>query len=416
MQKNTHPRISVLETLKGFLSEGYDFISEKSREVDADVFETLLFSKKIIFMRGKEAAKLFYDNEKFTRQGASPKLIQKTLFGEGGVQGLDGEAHKHRKAMFMGFMNPGAIGSLAELFKNELETATNDWGKKSQIEWFHEINMVIFKAVCNWAAVPIRKESVENKTQDFLNMIEGAGTLGLKHWKGRRSRVRAEKWIGKLVERIRNNSLVVPDNTVIKEISLHRDLEGNLLPVEVAAVEIINIIRPTLAVGRFLTFAATALHEFPEKRQLLIDEQIELIHFAQEVRRYYPFFPMVPAISKLDFEWKSIQFDKNTKVFLDLYGTNHHPEIWGDPENFRPERFINWDQNPYTLIPQGGGDFHKHHRCPGEMITLELLKTGVNFLLNKISYEVPPQDLSVKLNTFPSIPKSKFIMEKIRKK
>ncbi len=43
----------------------------------------------------------------------------------------------------------------------------------------------------------------------------------------------------------------------------HRDPYGNLLDPGVAAVELINILRPTVAVARYVAFAAVALHEFP---------------------------------------------------------------------------------------------------------------------------------------------------------
>lgn len=40
-------------------------------------------------MTGPEAVRLFYDPRRFVRRSATPKAIQKTLLGEGGVQGLD---------------------------------------------------------------------------------------------------------------------------------------------------------------------------------------------------------------------------------------------------------------------------------------------------------------------------------------
>ncbi|CAN7739580.1 hypothetical protein [Neorhizobium sp. LjRoot104] len=44
-----------------------------------------------------------------------PKAVQKTLLGEGGVQGLDGGPHRHRKHLFMSLMSPDQIGEISQL-------------------------------------------------------------------------------------------------------------------------------------------------------------------------------------------------------------------------------------------------------------------------------------------------------------
>jgi cytochrome P450 len=74
--------------------------------------------------------------------------------------------------------------------------------------------------------------------------------------------------------------------------------------------------------------------------------------FVQEVRRFYPFFPMVGGRSLEEFEGRGHRFEKGAWVLLDLCGTNHDARIWNNPERFQPERFLNWQGNPYTLIPQ----------------------------------------------------------------
>tara|TARA_R100001369_G_scaffold49810_2_gene76568 strand:+ start:243 stop:476 length:234 start_codon:yes stop_codon:yes gene_type:complete len=65
-------------------------------------------------MSGPEAARLFYDSSRFMRHGAMPKAIQKTLLGQGGVQGLDDEAHRHRKQPFMTPMTHECIEHLLQ--------------------------------------------------------------------------------------------------------------------------------------------------------------------------------------------------------------------------------------------------------------------------------------------------------------
>ncbi|WP_317622245.1 hypothetical protein [Pseudohongiella acticola] len=71
-------------------------------------------------MTGPEAARLFYDSSRFVRHGAMPKAIQKTLLGQGGVQGLDDDAHRHRKQLFMTLMTHERIEHL-------LQTSAGEW-------------------------------------------------------------------------------------------------------------------------------------------------------------------------------------------------------------------------------------------------------------------------------------------------
>jgi fatty-acid peroxygenase len=65
-------------------------------------------------MSGEEAAKVFYDNNYFKRKDVAPKRVQKTLTGQNGVQGLDGDAHRNRKQMFLSIMTPENMKTLKD--------------------------------------------------------------------------------------------------------------------------------------------------------------------------------------------------------------------------------------------------------------------------------------------------------------
>jgi fatty-acid peroxygenase len=185
----------------------------------------------------------------------------------------------------------------------------------------------------------------------------------------------------------------------------------------VAAVELLNVLRPTVAVAVYLTFVAHALHQYPWCRAKLLegDEHYEE-WFVQEVRRFYPFFPSVMARTRREFEWQGYQFPRGRRVVLDLYGTDHDPRTWDAPEEFRPDRFRDWDRNPFTFIPQGGGDHQQHHRCPGEWITIELMKLGARILSQELTYEVPGQDLTIDQARLPALPRSHFIIRQVARR
>ena len=65
-----------------------------------------------ICLSGEQAARLFYDERHFQRAQAMPRMLKKTLLGQGGVQGLDGEAHRHRKRMFLQLLDAAAVDEL----------------------------------------------------------------------------------------------------------------------------------------------------------------------------------------------------------------------------------------------------------------------------------------------------------------
>lgn len=110
-----------------------------------------------------------------------------------------------------------------------------------------------------------------------------------------------------------------------------------------------------------------------------------------------------------------LYFEKGTLTLLDLYGTNHDTNIWGNPEVFQPSRFENWDGSPFSFIPQGGGDYYLGHRCAGEWVTIEMMKVSLDFLVNQMTYDVPEQDLSYSKVSIPSLPKSKVIINNVQR-
>jgi fatty-acid peroxygenase len=390
-----------------FLSQPYEFISQRCDALGSDVFGTRLLLRKTICMRGAAAAALLSDGDKFMRHGAAPQRLQKTLLGKTGVQTLDGPAHEHRKQLFMSLMSSSAIAQLLELTAQEWRRAIQSWRSRSEIVLYDELHVLLTRAVCAWAGVPIRTGELERRVEQLTAMFDAAGAVGVRHWRSRRARAGAERWISRLIAEVRRDRLVAPSASALYRIAHHRDLDGELLPLRTAAVELLNVLRPTVAVSVFIVFVAHALHRYAHCRDLAAagDEQY-LTWFIQEVRRFYPFFPAVPARVRRDFEWRGWRFPANTRVLLDLYGTNHDPRSWERPERFEPARFAQWQSGMFDFIPQGPATHVHHHRCPGEWITIELMKQATHFLLHEMRYEVPPQNLEIDVTRLPALPRS----------
>ena len=59
---------------------------------------------------------------------------------------------------------------------------------------------------------------------------------------------------------------------------------------------------------------------------------------------------------------------------------NRHPDLWPDPEEFRPERFLEGQPDPYSWIPFGGGV----RRCIGAAFAQQEMKIVLREILARV--------------------------------
>ena len=409
------PRDPALDSTLALLSRGYTFIAEGCRRNRADAFETRLMLRGVVCTLGEDAARMFYEPGRFTRRGAMPETTLRLLQDRGSVQQLDGEAHDARKRLFLALMTPEARQRLLDIAADEWDRRLAEWPHRDRIVLLWEVEAILCAAVCRWAGVPLADADISRRTRQFAETIAGAGGFGPRTWRALWLRGRSESWLRGIVREARSGHLAPGDGTALYALAVRRDVDGGRLDVDSAAVELHNVIRPTVAVARFVMFAALALHQHPKRRIWLRDGGDQaLTLFAHEVRRFYPFFPAVGGRVRVPFEWHGRRFREGDWVLLDLYGTNHDPRIWEDPERFWPERFRDRRIGAFELVPQGAGEYQRGHRCPGEGVTIDLLKQAVARLAGTVDYEVPEQDLTVDLRRMPAQPASGFVIAKVR--
>lgn len=409
------PEIKIkLTDVSQRLDEGYLLLSELRKEADAPVVKARLLNKEVIAVYGKEAARAFYDPANFKRKGAMPKLVLKTLFGEGGVQTLDDEEHNQRKKVFMDLMTPKRMEDYHRIVDRTLTEKMEHL--QGELELFDVAKDVLFRSICEWSGIDLTKmnEREINQLAEYqISMISSAVTNPTTHIKGIENRKKSEKWAQSLIEDARINPVAGKENVALYAFANAKDTQGNLLPIDVAAVELLNIIRPTVALTVWIALMGHALFSRPDIYQRLHTEFDELQDsFIQEMRRYYPFFPMIPAFAKKDVTIDGYLIPEDSWVVLDLYGTNHDERSIETPEVFRISRYVGKEKHisydeEYEMIAQGGGKFEAMHRCAGEWITLHALRVFSDQLVNKYEFSVPEQDWTIPMNQFPTYPNSK---------
>ncbi|MFP3358433.1 cytochrome P450 [Planococcus sp. SIMBA_143] len=414
--KHPIPKAKELDNTLSLLGEGFDFLPGRRKELGSDIFETRLLGKKVVCMAGEEAAELFYNNDYFKRSGAAPLPLEQTLFGRGAVHGRDGEDHHQQKRMFLSMMTPERLEDAKRMMIQELDAKAEQWEQMDEVVLLDEIEEIFTRSMIHWAGLPMKESEVKQRTWELVTMVDSFGLTEGRYLEGMKARNAHEDWLKKIIKQIRKGEYNPPAYTAAYIVAHHRTPNGKLLDLETAAVDLNNAYRPMIATAYFIVFGVMAMHENPVTRgKLQADENNYSHNFAQEVRRYYPFAPVMAAISKKDFNWNGVHFKKDMRVILDLYGTNHHPDSWDNADEFIPERFSTWDGSPFSFVPQGGGDHHTGHRCAGEWMTVMYMQSIFKYFAENLKYSVPEQDLSYDMSRMPTMPKSRLILKDVQK-
>lgn len=128
-----------------------------------------------------------------------------------------------------------------------------------------------------------------------------------------------------------------------------------------------------------------------------------------EIHRFCTLVPFSVYHSTLaDTKFAGYKIPKDTCIFANMRDAHHDKEYWGDPENFRPERFIEKNGNKIikheAFMPFSTGK----RICLGESLAKDTFFLFFTYLLQRFRFQkVPGATLSIQPNakTFIVAPK-----------
>jgi fatty-acid peroxygenase len=382
---------------------GYPWAARLRR--GAAAVPTRLLGRRAVVVGGPEGVRRFYD-PRLRRRRAFPAAIQLLLFGPGTVHGLDDAEHHLRKALFLGVITPETVAALGERAEREWAARIDGWAGRDRVVVFDEAVQVLAASVLPWAGVPVSEQEMPLLARRLATVLDGFATPGPAYVRAVLARLRVGRWARRLIRRTRAGEIQPPSGTALQAAAQARDPKGKLLPERVAATTLLNVVRPTVAVAWFVAFAGKALHENPQWRdRIAAGDQPALEAFAQEVRRLYPFVPVLAARARAPQDVLGNRVPRGGLVVLDVHGTDHDPAHWPDPDRFDPDRFLRGSVEPDALVPQGGGDVATGHRCPGEGVTLTMIAIAARALAEH-AVRISDQDLGYDLSRIPTRPRS----------
>lgn len=104
---------------------------------------------------------------------------------------------------------------------------------------------------------------------------------------------------------------------------------------------------------------------------------------CQEILRMYPVIPILfPRIAKSSVKIGGYECDAGTTFMVSIPLVHYREDLYPNPQEFQPERFLHHQYSPAEYIPFGGGN----RRCLGYALALLEIKIVLATVLNKYKF------------------------------
>ncbi|CAL2244974.1 unnamed protein product [Prunus armeniaca] len=111
---------------------------------------------------------------------------------------------------------------------------------------------------------------------------------------------------------------------------------------------------------------------------------------AKETMRLHPVAPMlVPRLAREDCQVAGYDIPKGTRILVSVWAIGRDPQLWDNPEEFCPDRFLGKDIDvkgqDFELLPFGSG----RRMCPGYSLGIKVIQASLANLLHGFTWRLP---------------------------
>jgi cytochrome P450 len=352
--------------------------------------------------------------------------ILRTLVGQDSVLLLDGQEHlRHRKLLM-----PSFHGERMRFYGDTMAEITRDvmarWPEGEQItlhDHTQEITLqVILRTVFGADAGP-EEQKLGDQIKHMLSAAENRLAIMPMVFLADRKHLENKapfKWllarrnavdvtIFEQIARRRSDPTLAQRKDVLSMLLGARDDEGQGM----TDVELRDELMTALAAGhettatglawaleRLLSNPATydrlrdevrACGDAPEPEQLATLPYLDAT--VKEVLRLRPVVPVVGRVLKKDTRLGGYDVPAGTAVGACIYLAHRNPNVYPEPDQFKPERWLGVTPDPTTWLPFGGGI----RRCVGAAFALYEMKIVLGTMLATRDFELAqPKDARVR--------------------
>ncbi|MBF4769589.1 cytochrome P450 [Nocardioides agariphilus] len=386
------------------------------------VFKTRLFGKNFVIVSGHEAFHQFATDPKVQRGGTDPISVEQMFHGSLAL--IDGDEHHSRKdVMLHAVRTDEAMAAYLERMQRIWGTHVDTWARSGTVTLRPDLQLASAELTGALYTGDESKAHIDELNRILAAMRYSLQILplpipGTPYAKALKGRKRLDVLLAQAIKRHQDHPEQYDDilSRMLEEAPRHG----------VKAETLLGDVRHLIFAGQagfFVPFIllTMVLGQRPELRdkareevlavspdgQITMDQVARMTYLGQlskEVRRHFAmnsatFFGR--AVEDLDIGGYHVP--KGWGMIGAIHINMRNPEVFDDPEAFDPERFTAEREAalaPGSYVPHGDGE-RNHHRCPGEDMVTIAIKMYLTLLLRKLTWTIPPQDLTLTNELFP---------------
>lgn len=333
--------------------------------------------------------------------GSGNRLLQ-PLLGNNGIVLLEGKAHQRQRQLLMPPFHGDRMRSYGELIQRLTEQTLETWrpGEPFTVRaQMQSISLRVILATVFGVNEKSGYERLESLLKEVLDTFTSPVMVLMLFFSklqkdygawspwGRFLRLRRQidQLVYREIDERRHRQAGATD--ILSLLLAARDESGQGLTDDELRDELITLLfagHETTASA--LSWALYWVHVLPDIQHKLFDEITAcpadpdpmtiarlpyLSAVCQETLRLYPVaINAFPRIVRRPTQLLNYDLEPDTIIIPSVYRAHRRPQVYEDPDQFKPERFLGHQFSPYEYLPFGGGD----RRCIGAAFALFEMK------------------------------------------
>jgi cytochrome P450 len=372
-----------------------------ARYGDAFTTHYLTFGRGVYVADPAAIKELFTGDQADLHAGDANSFLEPIL-GKHSVLVLDGPEHMRQRKLLLPPFQGSRVNAFRTVVTDVAQREVDRWRPGDELVMRDRMRALTFEVICRAVFGVTEPERVERLRLAFAELLDSSTIFmalplmrkDLGRWSPGRRFARRVRTVDELlydeIARRRGEADLDERTDVLSLLMRARDEDGNAMSDAELRDELVTMLgagHETTATS--LAFAIDLLLRHPEQlaalRAAIADDGGEA-WLEAVMRETMRLRPVIDAAERTLTKPRTVaghELPAGVKVYPAIYLVHHRPDLYPDPDRFKPERFLETEAESYAWLPFGGGI----RRCIGAALAQAEMIEALRVIVPRVELE-----------------------------